>query len=92
MHSCSKHFINIEFVILVYLYTKYYIYIPNPNRGNSTLAIPKTYTVHERPLHAQEGIGYAADFPVDIRILGLAVSEDFVHVEVGEVVGNAASV
>lgn len=56
------------------------------------MAIPKTYTLPKFPLHAEEGVGYAADFSVDIRILSLAVFEDFVHVEVEEVMGDAASI
>lgn len=66
-----------------------FICIPNA-KAETKLQQHETHTVLEFPFDAEEGVGYAADLSVDVGILSLAVLEDFVHVEVEDLVDHAA--
>lgn len=99
VETWNIHIILLHILVKTFFYKYFvayealrFIYTADTNSWNWTLASATTYTLLQFPLDAEEGVGYAADFPVDVWVLSLAVLEDFVHVEVEEVMDDAASI
>lgn len=51
-----------------------------------------TYTLFELLCCAEEGVGYAADFSINMLVFCLTLPEHFVHVELEDVMDEATSV
>lgn len=51
-----------------------------------------TYTYSKLLFCAEEGVGYATDFPINMKVFCLTLPEHFVHVELEDEMDEATSV